>query len=172
MNIDRLHAKLFFANPVESTTLVPVFHRWIQDKVLPDVQWIDVASYAHVFFGPSVVLIGHQADVRVDSENHAQGLVYAHKRGLSGGLAERLSLVLTKLWRVREQMQQDAPVQIRTDGVELTLADRLLVSNTQETFEKLKTALMEAARSRFDSPSVTRVSVDPRQMLKIELRGR
>ncbi|MDB4980878.1 MAG: hypothetical protein JWM82_1630, partial [Myxococcales bacterium] len=69
MDAHKLQLKLYLtpesARAVQAEAFVPVFHRFIKDKVLPELV-IDVANYDHVPKGPGVVLIGHGSDYFLD----------------------------------------------------------------------------------------------------------
>ena len=70
MNAHKLQLKIYAtpasAKAVEPEALIPVFHRWIKDHVLPEMV-IDVANYGHVPEGPGVVLIGHGSDYYMEA---------------------------------------------------------------------------------------------------------
>ena len=53
------------ARALDVEALIPVFHRWIKQHLLPELT-IDVANYLHVPQGPGVVLIGHGSDYFLD----------------------------------------------------------------------------------------------------------
>lgn len=73
MDPHKLQLKIFFAADVAQglalDPFIPVFHRWIEERTLPELV-IDVANYAHVPEGPGVVLIGHTPTI---SSTKAQG---------------------------------------------------------------------------------------------------
>ena len=82
MDAHKLQLKLFAdAQPGRSLEdFIPVFHRWIKDRVLTDDTLVDVANYAHVPEGPGVVLIGHGADYFMDEGGGRLGLLFNRKR--------------------------------------------------------------------------------------------
>src|SRR4051812_16123636 len=65
MDAHKLQLKIFLtpesARTVDVEALIPVFHRWIKQRALPELT-IDIANYGHVPQGPGVVLIGHGSD--------------------------------------------------------------------------------------------------------------
>ena len=69
MDAHKLQLKIYLtpesAKSFDVESLIPVFHRWIKQRALPELT-IDVASYQHVPQGPGVVLIGHGADYFLD----------------------------------------------------------------------------------------------------------
>src|ERR1700759_65999 len=85
----KIYAKPAAAEAVTPEDLIPVFHRCIKDRALPE-RTIDVANYSHVPEGPGVVLIGHGADYFMDEGEARLGLLHNRKRaGVADG--ERLS---------------------------------------------------------------------------------
>ncbi len=74
--------KLFFANPRdrELTEFIPVFHGWIQRQALPGHLLIDVHDYSHVFHGPGILLVAHEANLSIDEAEGRRGLVYVRKQ--------------------------------------------------------------------------------------------
>ena len=62
MQAQKLQVKFFANAEISETALVPVFHDWIRERVVPDELLIDVADYSHVPDGPGVMIIGHHAD--------------------------------------------------------------------------------------------------------------
>src|SRR5215470_2549285 len=83
MDAHKLQLKIFAtpdsARAVSLEAFIPVFHRWIKERLLPELV-IDVANYAHVPQGPGVVLIGHGSDYFIDHGEGRMGLLYNRKR--------------------------------------------------------------------------------------------
>ena len=94
MDAHKLQLKIYLtpesARAVDLEDLIPVFHRWIKQRLLPELT-IDVANYRHVPQGPGVVLIGHGSDYFMDEGEGRPGLLHNRKRaGLAPG--ERLTI--------------------------------------------------------------------------------
>ena len=72
MDLQKFGVKLFFNTngSFDSKDFIPVFHNWIQDKVVPNHLLIDVADYSHIPDGPGVMLIAHEGNFSLDQENH------------------------------------------------------------------------------------------------------
>jgi hypothetical protein len=140
---ERVSVKFFVdgSNAVDLPTLVPVFHRWIQEHTVPGLL-IDVADYKHVMAGPGVLLLGHEGDYMLDEANGRPGLLYKHKREWeSDNFQERLRLVLQRAAQAAQLLQADPTLEgltFRTDEVEIIFPDRLNVRNTPETFTALQ----------------------------------
>ena len=65
---------------------IPVFHRWIQTAALDRQLLIDVADYTHLVDGPTVLLVGHEVNVSLDTAEDQLGLLCTRKRPQSGSL--------------------------------------------------------------------------------------
>ena len=83
MDAHKLQLKIYLtpesARTLDVEALIPVFHRWIKQRALPELT-IDVANYQHVPKGPGVVLIGHGADYFLDEGEGRAGLLHNRKR--------------------------------------------------------------------------------------------
>ena len=79
MDLQKFGIKLYLnANgSFDATDFIPVFHRWIQDKVVDDHLLIDVADYSHIPDGPGIMLVAHEGNISLDQKNHQpEKLVY------------------------------------------------------------------------------------------------
>ena len=68
---------------------IPVFHRWIQKKALPELL-IDVADYRHVPAGPGILLVGHDSHYNLDLAKSRLGLLYTRRTALNGSVEGRI----------------------------------------------------------------------------------
>ena len=80
MNLQHVNVKLLIedSGEVDLEPLIPIFHRWIQDRARPELL-LDIADYRHVPDGPGVVLIGHDANYSVDNTDNRLGVRYNRK---------------------------------------------------------------------------------------------
>ena len=92
MELQRFGVKLFFNRngSYSSKDFIPVFHSWIQDKVVSDHLLIDVADYSHIPDGPGVMLIAHEGHFSLDQENRQPGIMYMRKTEFEGDLVHRV----------------------------------------------------------------------------------
>jgi hypothetical protein len=62
MELQKCGVKLFLNmnESYSSKDFIPVFHSWIQDKVVDDHLMIDVADYSHKQDNPGRMLIAHE----------------------------------------------------------------------------------------------------------------
>jgi hypothetical protein len=168
MDTQKLQLKIFLtpesARAVDPEALIPVFHRWIKDHVLPELV-IDVANYLHVPQGPGVVLIGHGADYFLD-EGADQGvrrlgLLYNRKRS-GPAPADRLSDLARRTLHAASLLEKEPSLagQLRFSPNELLLRvnDRLTAPASDATLEALKPEIHALGSRLFGGPfDLTRV---------------
>ena len=67
MELQHVNVKLFVEGTlqVDPERFIEVFHRWIREHTL-DEMLIDIADYRHVPAGPSVLLVGFEADYSLE----------------------------------------------------------------------------------------------------------
>ena len=141
MLAERLQLKIYVepSEHFELEALIPVFHRFIRDRVISELM-IDVVDYSHVPDGPGVVLIGHAADYYVGALDGRVGLVYSRKREAPGPEA-RLEDALRRLLNVARLLEQESTVKLRfrSNELSLRLTDRLHAPNNEATFDNVRT---------------------------------
>lgn len=138
MEFQHINVKLLVGNPegMELEPVIPVFHRWIQDRVCEELL-LDVADYRHVHAGPGVVLVGHEANYSVDNTDGRLGVRYNRKAVVEGSnqgrLAQATGAALTACRRL--EMEPELEGKLRFNGQELAVSfnDRLLVPNRNGT---------------------------------------
>ncbi len=125
---------------------IPVFHRWIQKRDLPELL-IDVADYAHVPEGPGVLLIAHEANYSLDYARNQLGLLYNRKAAGSGNAQEHLQQAYNAAVNACRKLEQEPEFQGKlhfdADHLEIVFNDRLLHPNTDESWDLVRP---EAAR--------------------------
>ena len=96
MDLQKFGIKLFLNvnNDFNSRDFIPVFHHWIQDKIVDDHLLIDVADYSHVPDGPGVMLVAHEGLFSLDQENLHPGIMYMRKTKMEGNFNKRLIKIL------------------------------------------------------------------------------
>lgn len=140
MLAERLQLKIYLepSEHFELEALIPVFHRFIRDRLIRELM-IDVVDYSHVPDGPGVVLIGHAADYYVGALDGRVGLVYSRKREAPAPEA-RLEDALRRLINVARLLEQDSTVKLRfrSNELSLRLTDRLNAPNDDASFASVK----------------------------------
>lgn len=174
MTIERVAVK-FYAAECGNTPdkFIPVFHRWIQEDVVPGVP-LDVADYRHVPNGPGVILIGHDADWGMDEHEGALGLIYNQKRNLQGSDQERLVFVLRQLISAAKLLEAEESLALRFDTSRLRLVfnDRLNQENSDAGLAAVSAAIEGALSEVFGADSqafIERDTTDPRWRLTVHI---
>ncbi|MDZ7637532.1 MAG: hypothetical protein U5J83_04685 [Bryobacterales bacterium] len=158
----------------ESAAVIPVFHRWIQQKSLPGLL-IDVADYAHVPNGPGVLLIAHEFDIGLEHGGGRLGLLYNRKEPFEGSGLEALrsayAYALDAARRLEAEPEFAGKLRFRFDEVQVTLNDRLLYPNTEATMEATSEDFAAFFREIFGGPaSSLERDPDPRTRFAVTAR--
>ncbi len=173
----RISAKYFVKDPasVELPALIPVFHRWIQERRVDELL-IDVVDYKHVHEGPGIMLIGHEADYALGQEQGRPGLLYSRKRQLYGDLREMLRTVFRQVLHGCHLLENEPSLQgriiFRTDEVDLAFLDRLLVPNQPELLDRVRDDLEVVLAEVYGGVgfSLEWIDTDPRQAFSVRVR--
>jgi len=149
MNLQHVNVKIFVDGEldVDPQLFIEVFHRWVAGQSMDELL-IDVADYRHVPAGPGIVLVGHEADYAMDNTGNRWGLRYNYKASREGTNADRLLhsfQAATKACALLEAEFSD--LRFAKDKFELSINDRALAPNTDETFEAFKPELMTFLQS-------------------------
>ena len=152
--------------------LVPVFQRWIQEHTVEGLL-IDVADYKHVYQGPGVLLIGHEADYSFDLRGGRPGLLYTRKRDVQDTLVDNLTIAL-RLARDACQHLEAEPtlngLRFAYDEAEILFLDRLATPNTSQMFEELRSDVQKVAGSLYQTEVVQVSAVEPDTRLPLIIR--
>jgi hypothetical protein len=146
MDLHKFGIKFFAADAgkLDILKLIPVYHRWIQQKALEEML-IDVADYSHVPAGPGVMLIAHEGNYALDETAHERGVVYYSKHRLAGELPERFARVASRALKAARLMSEDAELegalQVPGNRLQFFANDRLVAPNTDASFAELEPAL-------------------------------
>jgi hypothetical protein len=154
--------------------LIPMYHRWIQQKTLEDLL-IDVADYSHVPAGPGVMLIAHEGNYALDETGHERGIMYYSKHALTGELPERFAQVARKTLKAAKLMTGDAELngELKVPGNDLQFFanDRLVAPNTDAAYAELEPALKRFLDRLYAGAPYTLVrESDPKERLSVRVR--
>ena len=158
MNAHKLQLKIFLTPETGSALnlddLVPVFHRWIKQRALPELT-IDVANYEHVPKGPGVVLIGHGSDYFLDEGEGRRGLLHNRKRaGMAPG--ERLSDLARRTLHAALLLEKDlaltGKIKFATNELLFRVNDRLAAPSSDATLAALRPELETLCKTLFAAP--------------------
>ena len=177
MNLHQLSVKLFLAGGarIDQDALIPVFHRWIRDGVLDERLLIDVADYRHVFQGPGIMLIAHDAHYGLDEEDGEAGLLYSRKRDALGDAGDKLRDAFGKALAACERLEAEPdckPLTFRGDRAHVRVNSRQVADNSEASFAELLPHLEALAGALYPGePIEIRHVGDPRAPLSAELRA-
>jgi hypothetical protein len=164
------------AEDVDLASAIPVFHRWIQSKDLPELL-IDVADYCHVPAGPGVLLIAHEANYSLDYNRNQLGLLYNRKIAGDGTSQEQMrqayESALAACHRLEQEPEFQGKLTFDPDHVELILNDRLLHPNTEEGWQEVSSDVKQFFDGVFGDGAYTLTrDSDPRQRLGATVQRR
>jgi hypothetical protein len=175
METQKLQLKIFVtpesARAVQPEAFIKVFHRWIKERLLPELV-IDVANYAHVPEGPGVVLIGHGSDYFMDQGEGRLGLLHNRKR--SGPPAEeRLADLARRTLHVAELLEREPAfagnLHFATNELSFRINDRLAAPNNDATFEYVRAELETMGREIFGGPVALVRTGGPKELFSVRL---
>jgi hypothetical protein len=175
MDAHKLQLKIFVstdsAPAIDLEAFIPVFHRWIRQRLLPELV-IDVANYAHVPQGPGVVLIGHGSDYFVDQGEGRLGLLHNRKR--SGPLpADRLTDLARRTFHVAALLEADPAfsgrLRFAPNELLFRINDRLAAPNSDATFASLRPELEALAARIFAGSFKLARTGDPKGLFSVRM---
>jgi hypothetical protein len=159
------------------TAALAVFHRWIRESACEELL-IDVADYRHVPAGPGVILVGHEANYSLDNGGNRLGLLYNRKAPLEASAEENIAQAVRAALAACRRLEEEPEFEGRlrfgpADEIEITINDRALAPNTDETFASLKPAIESALRAAYGAVEfgLERLG-DARERLRIGVQAR
>ncbi len=176
MHAQKLQLKIFVApesaRDLEPEAFIPVFHRWIKERVLPELV-IDVANYVHVPQGPGVVLIGHGSDYFMDEGEARLGLLHNRKR-CGAAPPNRLADLARRTLHAASILERDpalsGKLRFATDELLFRVNDRL-TPNSDATFATVRPELEAFAKGIFEGPfEVTRTG-GPKELFAVRMKS-
>ena len=175
MNLQHIAVKIFARPPcqVDPASLIPVFHGWIQRKVMEGMLLVDVADYAHVPEGPGVLLLGREGYFGFGSDYGGAGLIYANKRSATGTTQDRLHQSLHRALTAAKLLADEPTVagKLRFDPGQLLIAvdDRLEAPNTADSFAALKGDIEKVLTDLYDASDAALEQVEnPKSALRVK----
>jgi hypothetical protein len=157
--VQHVNIKIFATKAeIDLVNAIPVFHRWIQDSVMPELM-IDVADYKHVPDGPGVMLIGHEADYSLDEQGGRLGLLYNRKLAGAGtpheALAQAHNAAIHACKLLEEEPAMRGKLVFNQGDLEVIINDRLEAPNTVDTWNRLSPDLTRYFDGVFGKGSYT-----------------
>jgi hypothetical protein len=178
MQSHKLAVKLFAGQgsdiPVED--FVPVFHHWIQGKLLDGHQLIDVADYGHVYEGPGTVLVSHEANIHIDLTDGKPGLLYIRKQpGAGATFRERLRAVFGAALQCAAMLESEQAlpggIRFRTQDPLFLINDRLNAPNTPETFAKVRPELDAFLQNLYGAKLDLAYEPHPERLFQVQIKA-
>lgn len=158
------------AGTIDQAALIPIFHKWIQERRIDDQLLIDVVDYRHVHEGPGVMLIAHQAHYGLDNGGGVLGLRYAAKRDEPGPLADKLRDALRRTLAAAIALEGEPSLapELRFDAatLEIEIADRLCEVSGAELGEAAREVVGDAL-----GDLEIEVGEEPRRALGVTVRS-
>ena len=159
MDLQKFGIKLFFNTngSFNSKDFIPVFHNWIQDKVVSDHILIDVADYSHIPDGPGVMLIAHEGHFSLDQENRQPGMMYMRRSELEGDFKERFIHVLSTTIQAANRLRDNKiikEVDFIHNSFRFITNDRRIAENTFENQNLYKDEVQKALAELYPTYAV------------------
>ena len=175
IDLQHINVKLVCEDSIDLDPVIPIFHNWIQNRILPELL-IDVADYRHVHHGPGVVLIGHEADYSIDQTDGRPGLRYNRKAPLRGTNQEKLTQALCAAFISAKYLQEDTRLtntfHFNGREIDLFINDRLLLPNNEEMRRGLDPDLRSFANKLFDGAEFSlSYETDPRRRFGAQIHS-
>jgi hypothetical protein len=158
MELQKLNVKFFVEQPnaIALTDFIEIFHSWIQAT---DGVYHDVADYSHMQAGPGIVLIANNANVSIDESGDRRGLLFSQKAPLAGTNQEKLRTVLRSALENCRKLEAEpalrGKLRFAANEAVISLNDRLLGENSQETFDAVKGDIEAVAQQLFGGATVS-----------------
>ena len=157
MDLYKFGIKLFFTDGTDyfSQKIIPVFHKWIQDKTIPNHLLIDVADYSHIADGPGVMLIAHEGHFSLHQECKKPGMMYMRKTSTKGDFAERFHTVFATAQHAAKLLESstDHILDFSQKSFRFIANDRRLAANTNENRELYQDEIAMILEKKFSGNS-------------------
>jgi hypothetical protein len=173
MELHKLGIK-FFASPgekVDLTEFIPIFHEWIQKQIINEHLLIDVHNYNHIYEGPGILLVAHQANFSVDFADGRMGFLYYRKQPVQA-VADIVKPALQGCRLLEEDPKMRGRLHFSTNEALVVANDRLLAPNSEESFSQVQSQLSSALKELLGKPfKLSRISDDPKERLTIRAQA-
>ena len=172
MNIQHVSIKFYAPKDakIQLEDMIPIFHRWIQEKEWKEELLIDVADYSHVPAGPGVILVGHEAFYSIEyGSEECLGLLYNRKKEIkTQNNQETFIKAIEASLRAKERLAKDNVI-FSTDKMSIRINDRYLAPNEEQTFINLKDDIQASLKRCFPNKSynIFYDQKDPRSLFEV-----
>ena len=174
MDLQHVNIKIFVEGEltVDLDDVIKVFHELISQQALPGVL-LDVGDYRHVPAGPSVFMVGPEADYCLDNGGHRYFLLYRRKAPLAGSNEDRLRQAFDAAFHLCQLLESKFPtLKFSRREFQIIINDRGLAPNTPETLEAAKPAIESFLNGIFDNTQVSlEPDTDPRRRFAVAVKS-
>ena len=172
MNLQHVNIKLFVDGQlsVELEQIINLFHVWVAEQAMDELL-IDVADYRHVPQGPSVVLVGHEADYTFDHTGGRYGLAYNRKAAVAGDNQGRFQQALHSAAKACALLEQAfADLKFNRQEFQWSIRDRALAPQGEETIAACEPLLNEFLQQTLGITGATiEFDRDPRRLTSAQI---
>ena len=146
MDLQKINVKIFLekGGDVPLGSLIPVFHRWIQDNKLEGML-VDVAEYTHVKEGPGLLLIAHEANYSLDETDGKRGMLYNQKRAAEKKAQDHLKMAFRRALEACALLEKEpetaGKVKFAFNHLQVFVNDRAAAPHGSQSHSELEEAL-------------------------------
>lgn len=176
MDLQKINVKFFLekGNSIPLGELIPVFHRWIQQDKLEGML-IDVAEYTHVYQGPGLLLIAHEANYSLDEMDGKRGMLYNQKRAPEKSGEEHLRTAFRRALQACSLLEKEpeaaGKLKFAVNHLQVFVNDRLTAPHHSQTNEELEKVLKPLLDSVFEGSSYLLIAErDPKKRSGFEIK--
>ena len=150
MKLQKFGIKLYIDSKSDYSTkdYIPIFHKWIQNKVIDNHVLIDVADYSHIIDGPGVMLIAHEGYFSLDQENNKPSIMYMRKTSLTGNFIDRFCNILNITIEAAKRLEENN-LKIIKNCFRFISNDRLYAENTTKNQDYYKSEIEKALSVKY-----------------------
>lgn len=161
-SVQHINVKVF-AHNFDHVEVVNTFHRWIKESALPELL-IDVAEYSHVPAGPGILLIALEANYSLDNRDNRPGLLYSRKKADEGSFQSKLAQAHKAALDACDRLEKETSARFDRTRLEVSVNDRLLAPNTEETGK----ALLPLLSAYFKGSKIEKAG-EPRDLFRVSV---
>lgn len=176
MNLQKINVKFFMekGEDIPLASFIPVFHRWIQEDKLEGML-VDVTEYTHVYQGPGVLLIAHEANYGLDEEKGKRGFLYNQKRTPEKSAEDHLKTAfrraLTACSLLEKEPELAGKIKFSPSHLQIFVNDRLEAPYSPESLGELEETLNPFLKGLYEGGKYLMLhEKDPQKRVGFEIK--
>jgi hypothetical protein len=176
MNLQKINVKFFMEKgaDIPLASFIPIFHRWIQEDKLEGML-VDVAEYTHVYQGPGVLLIAHEANYSMDEENGKRGFLYNQKRTPEKSVEDHLKTAFRRALAACSLLEKEpglaGKIKFAPSHLQVFVNDRLEAPYNPESLGELEETLNPFMKGLYESGKYLMLhEKDPKRRAGFEIK--